>query len=131
MGSRMPHVKGQFLEERTCQGMLDNTAMSCAKIAEPIEFPFGLWTSMGPRKYVLHASANWRCLGDTIEPSVCNSDAAAFLSNYFNHLLLRPPCVADADIILLPCGFYLSFFPCLISALADWMSTILRHMMWP
>ena len=24
--------------------------------------------------------------------------------------LLWPPCVADADIIFLPCGFYLSFF---------------------
>jgi len=28
----------------------------------------------------------------------------------------------------LPCGFYLSFFPRLISAAADWMSTILPHM---
>jgi len=26
--------------------------------------------------------------------------------------------------------FYLFFFPRLISAAADWMSTILRHMMW-
>jgi len=39
----------------------------------------------------------------------------------------------DADIIFLPCGFffYLSFFPRLISAVADWMSTILPHMVWP
>jgi len=35
------------------------------------------------------------------------------------------------------CGHYifalwfLSFFPRLISAVADWMFTILRHMMWP
>ena len=86
-----------------------HSAVSCAKIAEPIDMPFRLWTSMGPIKYVLHASANWCSLGNTIEPSVCNSDAAAFLSNYFNHLLW-PPCVADADIIFLPCGFYLSFF---------------------
>ena len=43
-----------------------------------------------------------------------------------------PPCVADADIIFLPCGFFcLLFFPCLISAIADWMSAILPHMMWP
>jgi len=27
--------------------------------------------------------------------------------------------------------FLLSFFPRLISAVADWMSTILPHMMWP
>ena len=47
-------------------------------------------------------------------------------------LSLWPPCVADADIIFLPCGFFLSFFiPRLISAVADWMSTILRHMTWP
>ena len=34
--------------------------------------------------------------------------------------------------IFLPCGFYLlsSFFPRLISAVADWMSTILPHMLW-
>ena len=39
--------------------------------------------------------------------------------------LLWPPCVADADIIFLPCGFFLSsifflfFIPRLISAAAD------------
>jgi len=38
---------------------------------------------------------------------------------------LWPPCVADADIIFYP--WFLSFFfffPRLISAVADWMSTI-------
>ena len=51
--------------------------------------------------------------------------------------LLWPPCVADADIIFLPCGFFffflllLLFFPRLISAVAHWMSTILPHMLWP
>ena len=37
-------------------------------------------------------------------------------------------------IIFLPCGFFLllSFFiPSLISAVADWMFTILPHMVWP
>jgi len=38
-------------------------------------------------------------------------------------------------IIFLPCDFFssicLSFFPRLISAAADWMSTILVHMAWP
>ena len=43
------------------------------------------------------------------------------------------PCVADADIIFLPCGFFFLsiFFPRLISAVAEWMSTILVHMVWP
>jgi len=31
----------------------------------------------------------------------------------------------------LPGRFYLSFFPRLISAVGDWMSTILPHMVWP
>jgi len=48
-------------------------------------------------------------------------------------IFLWPPCVADADIIFLPCGFFLSilhlfFIPRLISAVAHWMSTILLHM---
>ena len=34
--------------------------------------------------------------------------------------------------VFLPCGFYLSssFFPRSISAVADWMSTILQYMVW-
>ena len=41
-------------------------------------------------------------------------------------LLLWPSCMADADIIFLPCDFYLlSFFPHLISTVADWMFAIL------
>ena len=30
-----------------------HSAMSCAKMAEPIEMQFGLWTWMGPRKHLL------------------------------------------------------------------------------
>ena len=49
--------------------------------------------------------------------------------------LLWSPCVAGADIIFLP--WFLSsiclpfFIPCLISAAADCMSTILPHLVWP
>jgi len=48
---------------------------------------------------------------------------------YIFAFLLRPPCVADADIIFFNCGFFfLSFFiPRLFSAVADWMSTILFY----
>jgi len=48
-------------------------------------------------------------------------------------VLLWPPYVIGG-IIFLSCGFFLlhlSFFPRLISAVADWMSTILRHIVWP
>ena len=45
---------------------------------------------------------------------------------------LRPPCVADADIIFFALLLlYSFFFPRLISAVADWMSAILVHMVWP
>jgi len=34
--------------------------------------------------------------------------------------------------MFLACDFFLlSFFPRLISAVADWMSTIFSHMVWP
>jgi len=47
---------------------------------------------------------------------------------------LWPPCVAEADIIFSCCIFFflsIFFFRRLISAVADWMSTILPHMVWP
>jgi len=50
--------------------------MSCAKMAEPIEMPFGLWTQMRPRKHVLHGGAHWRHLANTTELSMCSCDAA-------------------------------------------------------
>jgi len=44
---------------------------------------------------------------------------------------LWPPCILDADIIFLSrFFFFLSCFSRLISSVADWMSTILPHMMW-
>jgi len=50
-------------------------------------------------------------------------------------LVMAALCNGGA-IIFLPCSFYLLlsiylFFPRLISAAADWMSTILLHMAWP
>ena len=51
---------------------------------------------------------------------------------------LWSPYVIGQTIIFLPCDFYLLsmylllfVFPRLISAAADWMSTILLHMAWP
>jgi len=50
--------------------------------------------------------------------------------------LIMAALIIGQAIIFLSCGFYLSFFfffflPCLISAVGDWMSTILPHMVWP
>jgi len=33
-----------------------DTVVSCVKMAEPIEMPFGLWAQMGPRNCVLGGS---------------------------------------------------------------------------
>jgi len=40
-----------------------HSAVSCAKMAEPIEMLFGTWTPVGPRKHVLggvHTGATWQ-----------------------------------------------------------------------
>ena len=49
-----------------------------------------------------------------------------------NQLIMVALC-NRADHYILPCGFYLLsfFFPRLISAVGDWMSTVLPHMVWP
>jgi len=48
---------------------------------------------------------------------------------------LWPPYVIGQAIYIFILSFVLSFFlfffPRLISAIADWMSTILAHMVWP
>jgi len=64
-----------------------DSAVRCARTAEPIEMPFGIWTRVGPKKHVLDGDAHWRHLANTSEPSVCGDDAA-FLSNDFDDLLL-------------------------------------------
>jgi len=71
----------------------------------------------------------------TVLPRQLCSTALTVISAKF---LSWPPCVADADSIFLPCGFVVFFFffffcflfPRLISAVGDWMSTILPHMVW-
>jgi len=71
-------------------------------------------------------------------PSVCDTRLVSAQNShtihtpyltYQKYCSLWPPCVADADIIFLSCFFLLSlfffFFSFLISAVGDWMSTIL------
>jgi len=56
--------------------MPDDT-LQCAKMAKPIEVPFGLWTRVNRRKHVLlRGGAHWRHLANTTEPFVCGGDAA-------------------------------------------------------
>jgi len=67
---------------------------------------------------------------------VANAATVARTVESIYSLLLWPPCITDADIrpIVLPCGFFqlsIFFFPRLISAVVDWMSVTLAHMVWP
>jgi len=50
---------------------------------------------------------------------------------HWAHDYLWSPYGIGQTIIFLSCGFFQSFFPRLISAVGDWMSTILPHMVWP
>ena len=54
MESRSPHGKGQIFGEngRPIVKYRD-TMVVCAKTAEPIGMPFGLWARMGRRNHVL------------------------------------------------------------------------------
>jgi len=58
-------------------------------------------------------------------------DPANFRKQLKAHYLWSPYGIGQT-IIFLPCGyFFFLFFPRLISAVADWMSAILPHMVWP
>ena len=50
-----PHGKGQFLRKgRPIVKYRDTySAVTCAKTAEPIVMPFGLWAQNGPRNHEL------------------------------------------------------------------------------
>ena len=57
-----PHGKGQFFRRKGrpilpshCK-VLGHSTVICAKTAEPIEMPFGLWAWMCPRNYVVDGS---------------------------------------------------------------------------
>jgi len=83
---------------------------------------------------LLHNSAIfWFLMQSFFLFSACLSDVKllAILYTIFCHCLLN--FLWGAGHYIFPCGFffYLSFFPRLISAITDWMSAILPHMVWP
>ena len=96
---------------------------------------------MAPRQHVLdglHIGTTWQMRFNCL----CNGDVA-FLSNYCDHLFVNESC--DVLVMVALCNradhyifalwlllsFFLLFFRRLISAVADWMSAILPHMVWP
>ena len=52
-----------------------DTAVSCAKMAEPIEMTFLTAARVDPRKHVLGGGAHWRHLLNTIKSSMYGGDA--------------------------------------------------------
>jgi len=84
MGVQIAPCKGAIFTGKDVPGR--HSAMSCAKVAEPIQMSFRWWTRVGPRKHVLHeVGAHWRHLANTIELSMCGGDAD-LLSYYFGQL---------------------------------------------
>jgi len=133
MGSRS-QPKGQFLRERTCPGMPDDT-LPCAvqKRLKRSRCRFDYMDSGGPKEACVtwgHIGATWRIrlncpcatairpyvklLGPLVMAALCNRAGQYIFALWF-------------------LSFYLSIFsPRLISAApAHWMSTILRRMVWP
>jgi len=53
-GPDRPMSRGNFFRGKDMRWHARrHSVVSCAKIPEPIEMPFGLWLRMGPRKHVL------------------------------------------------------------------------------
>jgi len=128
---------------------------------KPIHSPFRLWTRVGRRMHKFNrirqvapmcpcGRTPCRHLSNNIEHP-CTA-AMRLMANYFDHLLpldtttytvaqiakrFEPSTVLWAFHTIQPSSFILwlllllSFFPRLISAVGDWMSTILPHMVWP
>jgi len=87
--------------------------------------PSGLWAGIDRRSHVLDGGP--AVLRDVVM-------ATNFGTQFAITGFLWPPCVADADIIFLPCGFFLSsiFFyssPNLTGRRLDVYHT--PHMVWP
>jgi len=76
MGSRYPS-KWAILRKEEAIVSIGTSAVSCARTAELIDWPFGLWTrwAEGSTRSIDHGKAQWRHLANTIEPSVCGGDA--------------------------------------------------------
>jgi len=54
-----------------------DSAVSCAKTAEPIDMPFRMWTRLSPRKHVFDGGAHWRHVVNTTEIGLNHPYAAA------------------------------------------------------
>jgi len=85
-GSRSPYVKGHFWggKGRPVVKYKDHCCELCINGWTDQD---AVWDSGGPKKHVLDAGANWRHLANTIELSMCGSNAA-FMSITLTIVLL-------------------------------------------
>ena len=135
MRAQIPAREGATL---TAKRAIPGHAETCAavdigllKAIQQRAVPVGLqadsnWDVLGgitlapPGEYDRTVSVRWRC---------------GLVSYYFYRLFMVALCNRETIYIfilfLLSSFFFLSFFPRLISAVGDWMFTILWHMVWP
>jgi len=52
-----------------------HAVVNCAKMAEPIRMPFGLWPQGGPKEACVTWGAHWRDVANTIESSMFGGPA--------------------------------------------------------
>jgi len=145
-GAQIPHRKGQFSVRKGadhCKVYRHSVPRAVQKTAEPIEMLFGLWTWLGPRKHVLggvRSGATWRIplnrpYAAAMWLYVKLLRPLAIPNNYKGshrfRFLWPPYVIRQAIYYIFILWFLLLSFPRLISAVGDWMSTILPHMMWP
>jgi len=85
-------------------------AVSCAKTAQPMKMPFGIWTLVGPRKHVL--CIRWECTlapsDDHTEPYMWGGNAAYCQITWTTCYYLWSPYVIEQTIIFSSCFFLLS-----------------------
>jgi len=120
-----------FLEEKRAhvQGL---SAMSCARTAEAIYLPFGLWTQVHWMQHQMqfnricqvapmcpHGKACWRHVANMIEPSSLQR-RCSLMSYYFDHLLYYGSIVC-ATVMCFVAVLLMRFF----AALIIWLIVVL------
>jgi len=85
-GPDPPHWKGQFWEKKS-RRVYGLSAVSCARTAEPIDLPFGLWTPVDRRRRKLNHIRQVTPMCPQYHWTVHVRRRCGLLSNYFESLL--------------------------------------------
>jgi len=88
-GGADPPQKGAILGKRVAHcKVLRLSAVSCAKTAELIDLPFGLWNRVGRRKYKFHRIRQMVSMCPRHSAMSCAKTAMRSYVKYFDHLSL-------------------------------------------